>query len=210
MRDPSRLGRAIEAMVHSSRECLEGVPISVKIRSGWDSASINYFECARIAVEAGAAMVSLHSRTRAQGYSGKSNWSHIADLAARIPVPITGSGDLYTPEDARRMLVETACAAVMFARGAMGNPFIFRTVKSFLIDEARAADEIRTVPAATERLGIALRHLEMLSEDLGEKRACLEMRKQFCAYTKGISGGAALREKIVKAETIAEYREILL
>jgi nifR3 family TIM-barrel protein len=210
MKDPSLLGRIIEAMVISSNEHLGGIPITVKMRAGWDSSSINCRECARIAAEAGAAMVSLHPRTRSQGYGGRSDWSLIAGLAAMLPVPVTGSGDLYTPEDARRMLTETGCAAVMFARGAMGNPFIFPAAKSFLAGGGWEA------PETAERLGLALKHLEMLAGDLGEKRACLEMRKQFCAYTKGvmglpgIKGGAALREKIVHAETIAEYREILL
>jgi nifR3 family TIM-barrel protein len=204
MRDPLRLGHILEVMVRSSREHLGNVPVTVKMRAGWDNNSINYLECARTAVEAGAAMVSLHPRTRAQGYGGKSSWSFIADLVTRLPVPVAGSGDLYTPEDARHMFDETGCAALMFARGAMGNPFIFSTTKSLL------AAGTWTPPGKTERLEIALRHLEMLAEDLGERRACLEMRKQFCAYTKGINGGAALREKIVRSETVAKYRELLL
>jgi nifR3 family TIM-barrel protein len=210
MRDPLRLGRVVAAVVCSAGEHLNGIPVTVKLRSGWDSSLINYAECARIAVEAGATMVSIHPRTRSQGYGGKSDWSHIADLSARLSVPVTGSGDLYTPEDALRMLAETQCSAVMFARGAMGNPFIFTQTKSFLTTGTWKP------PEQVERMRIALRHLEMLAEDLGEKRACLEMRKQFCAYTKGTSGlpginrGAALREKIVCAVTIAEYREILL
>jgi nifR3 family TIM-barrel protein len=209
MRDSLRLGRVVESVIRSAGEYLHGIPVTVKLRSGWDNSRINYAECARIAVEAGAAMVSLHPRTRSQGYGGKSNWSHIEDLAARLSIPVTGSGDLYSPEDALRMLTETKCAAVMFARGAMGNPFIFAQTKSFLTTGKW------TPPNQAERIRIALRHLEMLAEDLGEKRACLEMRKQFCAYTKGsaglpgISGGAALREKIVRAATIAEYREII-
>jgi nifR3 family TIM-barrel protein len=210
MRDPARLGRAVEAMVRSSRESLGNVPVTVKIRSGWDAASRNYAECARIAVEAGAAMVSLHPRTRTQGYTGTGDWSLIADAVGRLSVPVCGSGDLVTPEDARRMLAETGCAAVMFARGAMGNPFIFTGAKALLV-----SGTMEEAPGATARLSAAMRHLEMLAEDLGENRACLEMRKQFCAYTKGIMGrpgipgGPALRKKIVQAKTIAEYRAIL-
>ena len=204
MQDPGNLGRIIESMVQSSRESLGGIPITVKMRSGWDSSSINYAECARIAAEAGAAMVSLHPRTRAQGYSGKSNWLHISDLASRLSVPVCGSGDLYTPEDARLLLAETKCAALMFARGAMGNPFIFSMTKSLLNNEKWE------LPSREEKLKTALRHLEMLADDVGEKSACLEMRKQFCAYTKGITGGAALREKLVRAQTIGKYREIVL
>jgi len=202
MKDPSNLGRVVEAAVRASRECLGSVPITIKIRSGWDSASINYAECARIAVEAGADMVSLHPRTRSQGYGGRSDWSFIADLASRLSVPVTGSGDLYTPEDALQMLKETGCQAVMFARGAMGNPFIFSATRLLL--ETGAWEPV-PIPA---RINAALRHLEMLSADIGERSACLEMRKQFCAYTKGFPGGAALRDKAVHAATIAEYREI--
>lgn len=209
MRDPPRLGKALEAMAAASAEKLGGVPVTVKMRSGWDAASKNYAECARIAVEAGASMISLHPRTRSQMYGGKSDWSLIADLVTRIPVPVAGSGDLFSPEDAKRMLEETGCAALMFARGAMGNPFIFSAAKSLLTRGSW------TPPDPAERLRAGLRHLEALAGDIGEKTACLEMRKQFCAYTKGvmglpgIAGGARLREKLVHAETIAGYREIL-
>ena len=203
MKNPSNLGRAVEAAARASRESLGGIPVTIKLRSGWDSGSINYAECARIAVEAGAAMVSLHPRTRAQNYGGKSDWTYIADLAARLPVPVTGSGDLYTPQDARQMLNETGCAAVMFARGAMGNPFIFSAARSFL--ETGAWE-----PApASARIAAVMRHLETLAAYTGERTACLEMRKQFCAYTKGFVGGAALREKAVHAQTIEEYRRII-
>ena len=204
MKNPANLGRIVEAAVRASRESLGDIPVTIKIRSGWDSSSINYAECARIAVEAGAQMISLHARTRTQGYSGKSNWQHIADLVTRLSVPVTGSGDLYTPEDARLMLSETGCAAIMFARGAMGNPFIFSSTLSLLENGAW-----EPVPFS-KRITVALRHLEMLTADIGERMACLEMRKQFCSYTKGIPGGAALRDKVVHAETIEEYRQIVI
>jgi tRNA-dihydrouridine synthase len=148
-------------------------------------------------------MVSLHPRTRGQYYGGTSDWSCIADLVSRLPVPVTGSGDLYTPQDAEKMLRETGCAAVMFARGAMGNPFIFSAARTFL--ETGAWE-----PAPfSARLAAAFRHLELLAADIGERSACLEMRKQFCAYTKGLVGGAAVRERAVHAQTIEDYRDIL-
>jgi nifR3 family TIM-barrel protein len=211
MRDPANLGRVVEAVVRSCREHLGGVPVTVKIRSGWDDQSINYRDCARIAVEAGAAMVSLHPRTRAQGYGGKSDWTQIADLVSRLSVPVTGSGDLYTAEDARRMFRETGCAAVMFARGALGNPFIFAEARALLLGTAY------TPPGPQERMARALEHLERLATDLGERRACVEMRKHFCAYTKaaqqpnaaGLRGGGALRNRLVHGETIADFRRIL-
>jgi nifR3 family TIM-barrel protein len=208
MKTPALLGRLTAAAVRASRDFLQGIPVTVKIRSGWDSASINYLECAAAAVEAGAALVSLHPRTRSQGYAGRSDWACIRDLSSRLPVPVAGSGDLYTPEDARRMLAETGCAAVLFARGALGNPFIFSQTRALL--QGRPWEE----PTPEERLGAALRHLRLLVEDLsgeagGEKRACLEMRKQFCAYTRGLPGGSALRNLIIHAESIAQYEEIV-
>jgi nifR3 family TIM-barrel protein len=209
MRSPDTLGRIVEAVVKASRESLGDVPVTVKMRSGWDRDSVNYRENARIAVEAGAALVALHPRTRSQGYGGKSDWSHIADLAGRIPVPVAGSGDLYSPEDAEGMFRETGCAAVMFARGAMGNPFIFTAARSLLLTGTWQPPDPR------KRLETAFRHLGLLAADTGERAACREMRKQFCAYTKGcmggpgIAGGAALRNRLVRAETIEEYRVLL-
>jgi nifR3 family TIM-barrel protein len=219
MRDPANLGRIVEAVVRASREHLGGVPVTVKIRSGWDSQSLNYLECGRAAVEAGAAMVTLHPRTRAQGYGGKSDWAQIAGLAGRIPVPVTGSGDLYCPEDAERMFRETGCAAVMFARGALGNPFIFAAARALLLGR-----DYRP-PGPVEQMALALAQLERLAADLGERRACVEMRKHFCAYTRalrrpaaadfpggdraGLRGGGALRNRLVHGETIADFRRIL-
>lgn len=204
MKDPVRLGKIVEAVVQSSERFLDGVPVTVKIRSGWDAESVNYRECARIAVEAGASLAALHARTRTQGYSGKSDWSHIADLASVLPVPVVGSGDLFSPEDAEHMLKETRCAGIMFARGAMGNPFIFAAAKSLLLKGSYQ------YPTVTEKLAVGLKQLCMSAADIGENAACREMRKQFCAYTKGIEGGAALRNLLVHAETIEEYKKIFL
>ena len=210
MKNPSNIGRIVDAAVRASRESLGSIPVTIKIRSGWDSSSVNYAECARVAAEAGAQMVSLHPRTRAQNYGGRSDWAHIADLVTRLSVPVAGSGDLYTPEDAQKMLNETGCAAVMFARGAMGNPFIFSAARSLLDNSEESFDNNHAGVSFSKRIETALRHLEMLAADIGERTACLEMRKQFCAYTKGIPGGAALRDKVVHAETIEEYRNIVI
>jgi nifR3 family TIM-barrel protein len=202
MKDPLRLGKIVEAVKQSAEKYLSGIPVTVKIRSGWDASSLNYRECARIAVEAGAKLVALHARTRAQAYSGESDWSHIADLASALKVPVIGSGDLFTPEDAEKMLRETNCAGIMFARGAMGNPFIFAAAKSLL------QNGVYQYPDVTEKFAIGFKQLCMSATDIGENSACREMRKQFCAYTKGVEGGAALRNILVHAETIEDYRKI--
>ena len=209
MKDPLLMGRIVEVLVRASGEVLGNAPVTVKMRAGWDSEHLNYAECARIASEAGAAMVSLHPRTRSQGYGGKSDWSCIADLVSRLDIPVTGSGDLFSPEDAGRMLKETGCAALMFARGAEGNPFIFPSTRSFLATGTWEA------PSFEERIAAAFRHLLLLTRDIGERAACREMRKQFCAYTKGppgkkgMPGSASLRNRLVYAETIEDYRNIL-
>ncbi|MDR0590005.1 MAG: tRNA dihydrouridine synthase DusB [Spirochaetaceae bacterium] len=203
MANPDALGRIVAAVVRASREALGDIPVTVKLRSGWTAGELTYRTCARIAGDAGAALVCLHPRTRVQGYSGKSDWSLIADLVSRTSLPVAGSGDLFTPEDAERMFRETGCAAVMFARGALGNPFIFSAAKSLLINGSWRP------PEPEERLKTAFNQLVLLAREKGEGTACREMRKQFCAYTRGCAGAAAVRNRLVHAETIGEYREIL-
>ncbi|MDR0644455.1 MAG: tRNA dihydrouridine synthase DusB [Treponema sp.] len=203
MKTPALLGRIVESVVRASEAFLGGVPVTVKIRSGWDSDSLNYAITARIAVEAGASMISLHPRTRAQVYTGKSDWRLITDLVSCIGAPVAGSGDLYSPQDAERMFRETGCATLMFARGAMGNPFIFAETRAFL------TGAMWTAPSITERLETGFRQLVLLTQDIGERIACREMRKQFCAYTKGAEHGAEMRNYLTHAETIDDYRKIL-
>ncbi|MDR1216662.1 MAG: tRNA dihydrouridine synthase DusB [Treponema sp.] len=203
MKTPALLGRIVESVVRASEAFLGKVPVTVKIRSGWDANSLNYVDAARVAVEAGAAMISLHPRTRAQVYTGKSEWHLIADLATRINVPIAGSGDLYTAQDAERMLRETRCQAVMFARGAMGNPYIFAETRALLTNAPYIP------PTVSERLETSLRQLILLAQDVGERTACREMRKQLCAYTKGLEHSAEIRNQLTHIETIDDAQSVL-
>jgi nifR3 family TIM-barrel protein len=200
LKEPERLGAIVAAM--SQVLAPAGVPLTVKIRLGWDSSSINYRETANAAVEAGAAAVTLHARTRAQGYSGAADWAAIADLASRLPVPVFGSGDLFSADAARRFMEETGAAGLMIARGAMGNPFIFREAKAVL--EGREAPPI----GIEERVAAARRHLALSARYLGERTACVEFRKQFCSYTKGSVAGAGLRNEAVRASTSAQFEEL--
>ena len=183
--NPQMLKKVAEAVVKATKG---RAAVTVKIRSGWDQNSITYKEAATAALEAGVNAITMHPRTKAQGYEGK--------------VPVFGSGDLFSPEDAKRMLEETGVDGVMFARGAMGNPFIFTKTIELL-----TTGTYKEIPVA-ERLKTGLRELEMLSTDTNEKSACMEMRKRFCAYSKGISGGAELRQKTVHASSIQEYHTI--
>jgi nifR3 family TIM-barrel protein len=180
------------------------VPVTVKIRSGWDSSCLTWKEAAQAAVEAGAAAITLHARTRAQGYEGKADWGLLKQIVDFIDgrIPVFGSGDVFTPEDAAAMLRETKCSGVMFARGAMGHPFIFERTRDYL-----TTGSYREIDAG-RRIKAGLKELELLVNDKGESAGCREMRKRFCAYSKGLSGGAALRTKIVCAESVDDYRKL--
>ncbi len=152
-------------------------------------------------------MIGIHPRTRAQGYSGKADWKLLAELSRDVHstfpgVPVIGSGDLFSPEDALSMLQETSCDGVMFARGAMGNPFIFSMTKELLTNG-------RYTPVNFEqKIKTAFMELAVLVSDKGEKTACREMRKRFCAYVKGFPGSAEIRNLIVQAESLEDYRRI--
>jgi len=197
LREPARL----EAICASMSRALEGsgVPLTAKIRLGWDETSVNFRETAVAAISGGAKAITLHARTRAQGYSGKADWSALAELVAHAKVPVFGSGDLFSGADARGMLTETGAAGVMIARGAMGNPFIFA--------EARAALEDGEVPTLSRahRIAAARRHLELSVGFQGERSACLEFRKHFCAYTRGEPQGAALRAEAVRVTSVEGF-----
>ena len=216
-RDPDRLYTLVKAVVEAVNtydgprlpypdgtvpSC--SVPVTVKIRSGWDAQHLTWKEAAQAALEAGAAAITIHARTRAQGYEGKSDWNILRQLVEYTAgtVPVFGSGDAFSPEDAESMLKQTGCSAVMFARGAMGHPFIFRQTRQLL--ETGRYDEI----SVKDRIQAGFHEMSLLIQDKGEGTACREMRKRFCAYSKGLSGGADLRRQIISAETAEEYHRI--
>ncbi len=199
-RDPDRLYTVTKAV----KEACGNVPVSVKIRSGWDLPHITWKEATQAAIEAGASAITIHPRTKTQGYEGHSDWNITKQLVEFVEgkIPVFGSGDLFRPEDAVKMLAETGVSGIMFARGAMGNPFIFRDTTELL----RTGSYKPLSPSVRIRTGFA--ELERLAADTDETHACLEMRKRFSAYSKGISGGAALRNRIVHASTIQDYHDI--
>ena len=205
MRNPEKLYSVVHAVTEAIAARGATVPVTIKIRSGWSHNELTWKDSALAAVEAGASALTLHPRTCAQCYSGTSDWGILAQLAALMEgrIPVFGSGDLFTPESARNMLISTRCAGIMFARGAMGNPFIFRQTKELLCTgsykEISAADKIKT----------ARKELEQLCKEVGEEKACRDMRKRFAAYTKGIDGGAKLREQLVRASSVKDYEIIL-
>ena len=196
MRNPDRIGVIVRALCAASE-----IPISVKLRTGWDHQHYTCREAALRAQDAGAAMITLHGRTRSQGYGGRADWEAIARLKEELTVPLVGNGDIFAAEDAIRMINQTGCDGIMVARGALGNPFIFREIRAGLRGEP-----LPEAPGPRERITTALGHLERAVLVKGEQRAVKEMKKQLCAYTKGISGSAAFRDRLVHTESIAEYR----
>ena len=155
-------------------------------------------------MKAGASLVTLHPRTRAQGFSGSARWEHIGRLKSALDVPVFGSGDLFQARDCARMLSETGCDGVMVARGTLGNPFIFAEARALLCGGQVDASRDPTV-----RLSSAMEHLRLLAGSVGEAKACRDMRKHFVAYTKGLEGGSLIRESVVHAERIEEYEQIV-
>lgn len=209
-REPERLYAIVSAVKGASLEYSRQhpergeVPVTVKIRSGWDSTHMTWKEAAQAAIDAGADAITIHARTRAQGYEGKADWGIQRQLVEFVAgrIPVFGSGDANTPETAKKMLEETGVDGVMFARGAMGDPFLFKRTIQYLKSGEYQAETIR------ERLDAGFRELDLNVQKKGETAACLYMRKKFCAYSSGIRGGAKLRQLVVAASSVEDYRNI--
>lgn len=168
-----------------------GKPVNGKIRIGWDDRSVNAVEVAKAIEAAGAAAVAVHGRTRMQYYSGNSNWDMIRKVKEAVSIPVIGNGDVFSGEDAVRMLEETGCDLVMIARGALGNPWIFRDAAAIWRGEEKPP-----APSTSEKVQMMLRHLEHLAQIKGDRIAVKEMRKHVGWYLKGVHGSAAIRRKV--------------
>lgn len=199
MRTP-RLAAAIVAAVVSVCE----VPVTVKLRSGWDSAETNAVEFARAMEAAGAAAVTVHARTREQFYGGSADWSVIASVKEAVGVPVIGSGDVFSAADARNMLDRTGVDGVMVARGARGNPWVFREARSLIDSGVECAP-----PTLLERVDVAREHLAALVEFAGE-RAFARMRKHVAWYTTRMPAAFYLRERANEAASNEELDNLLL
>ena len=192
--------RIVEAM---AKAALGKIHFSVKIRSGFTAKNINALETANMLQECGAESIIVHPRTRDQYYSGHSDWSIIQRIKKAVKVTVIGNGDINTPEDAKSMLEQTGCDGLMIARGAMGNPWIFSRVKTFLQTGESLPD-----PGIGSRTEMALRHCQMLI-DFKDHTGLLESRKHAAWYIKGIDGAASARDLINKALCYSDIEKIL-
>lgn len=197
MKTPELMGRIVRAVSEVSP-----VPVTVKFRKGWDED--NSLLCAHILEENGAAAVAVHGRTRKEFYSGKADWDVIKRIKSELSIPVIGNGDIFTAQDAVDMFEYTGCDAVMTARGAQGNPWLFTQIQELI-----ASGEIKTIPSPKERLTVALEHIERLIEQKGESRGIKEARKHIAWYIKGMRGAAAIKTEIFKISDFATMHSTL-
>lgn len=199
MKNPNLASEIIKSVVsHSS------VPVTVKFRKGWDDSLINAVEFAIMAEGNGVSAVTVHGRTRAQMYEGKADWDIIRRVKENVRIPVIGNGDIISPEAARRMLDETGCDGVMVARGAMGNPWIFKRITRYL-----DAGELLPEPKPAEKIDIAVRHTIMMVEHKGETAGIREMRKHISWYIKGLKNAANMKNLVNAISSRDEMIKIL-
>lgn len=194
MKDLDLAGRIIEKTVKASK-----VPITVKMRKGWDEKSINAPKLAKIAENCGAVMVTVHGRTREQMYSGEADLEIIKQVKESVKIPVIGNGDIRDFESAKRMFNETGCDGIMVARGAQGNPWVFREI----------IEGTTNKPTLEEKINLVIRHLELEVEHKGEYTGIREMRKHIANYLKGIPNSSQIKEEINHLESLEEVRAVL-
>lgn len=179
------------------------IPVTVKIRKGWDEESVNAVEMAELAEKAGASAVAVHGRTRQQMYSGSVDFDIIAQVKKAVGIPVIANGDIKDEQSAAIMLEKTNADAIMIGRGALGNPWVFSKINAYL-DECRVLPE----PSVTQKMAVMLKHIQKIIEYKGEYTAIREARHHAAYYTKGMRGGAKLRAEIGKLERFEQLQEL--
>lgn len=192
----------LRAMLVAIREAVS-VPVTLKFRAGWDESTLNYVDTARLAEEVGVSAIALHPRTKVQGYAGSADWERIAQAKAAVSIPVIGSGDVKSAEDALRRLAETGVDGVMIGRGAMANPWIFRQVHEL----RRGLPVFQPQPA--DKQWLLLQYLEMLLESMAEHQAMGKLKQLIGQFSVGLPGAAMLRRDVQHAKSTAEQRAII-
>ena len=200
LKNPSKIKEIVESVVNSVP-----IPVTVKIRSGWDFNSINAVEVAQICEKAGASAICIHARTRSQGYSGKADWSVIKAVKDSVNIPVIGNGDVVDCFSAKRMIDETGCDAVMIGRASLGNPWIFKEVNEYL-EKGTVLDK----PSSIDRVDMCLKHFKYLVDLKDDKVAVLEIRNHIAWYLKGIKGSNEVKNKVYMTKDINEIYNILM
>lgn len=199
MKNPKLVEQILSSMVRKLKK-----PVTVKFRKGFDDNQINAVEIAKIAESCGVSAVAVHGRTREQYYSGKADWDIIRQVKEAVKIPVIGNGDIWTPEDARRMMEETGCDGLMIARGAQGNPWLFSRINHYL-----DAGELLPVPDRAEICRTIMRHARLQTELKGEEIGMKEMRKHIAWYTAGLPHSAGIRRDCNFVETLSELEALL-
>lgn len=198
MKNPLLAGEIIKAVSKAV-----DIPVTVKIRKGWDDENITAVELAKIAEKNGAAAITVHGRTRMQMYSGKVDYNIIAKVKKAVDIPVIANGDIVDEQSATIMFEKTNCDAIMIGRGALGNPWIFRRINAYL-NECRVLPDV----SINEKMVVMLKHIQKIIEYKGEYTAMREARHHAAYYTKGIRGGAALRKEISTFEHFEQLEEL--
>ena len=199
LKNPEKVGEIIKAVVGAVN-----VPVTVKIRSGWDQSSINAVEIAKIAEANGASAITVHARTRAQGYSGKADWNIIKEVVNAVNIPVVGNGDVISCYDAKKMLDETGCSAVMIGRGLLGNPWLIKECVEYL-----ESGKLPEVIGYNEKIDMMEYHLNKLCEDKTEKQAVLEIRNHLLNYLKGLPENKEVKNLVCRCKSRLEIIKVL-
>ena len=199
LKDVNKIKDIVSAVVKSV-PC----PVTVKIRSGWDSDHINAIEVAKACEEAGASAITVHPRTRAQGYSGKADWSIIKKVKESVNIPVIGNGDIIDIYSAKKMFDETGCDLIMIGRGLLGNPWLIKEINSYLDDGT-----ILEKPSNEEKINMIFKHLDYLLNFESDKRASLEIRMHIGWYLKGIPNANSIKREIFTKTSVNEIKEVL-
>lgn len=198
MKDPEKATRIAEAVVKASP-----VPVTVKMRRGWDKGSINAVELSLMLEEVGVSAIAVHGRTRAQMYAGQADWTTIREVKEAVKIPVIANGDIFSPEDAVRILQFTKADMAMIGRGIFGNPWLFQQANAALNGE-----EIPPRPSLAQRCDLVCRQIEMAAERRGERVALLEARRHYAWYLKGVSHASYYKEQIVHMETLEDLHRV--
>ena len=200
LKNPDKIKEIVSAVVK-----VVSVPVTVKIRSGWDANSVNAVEVAKVIEEAGASAITVHGRTRAQGYSGNADWNIIKQVKEMVSIPVIGNGDVTSAEKAKEMLDFTGCDAVMIGRGVLGNPWLIKECVSYL-----ESGIIPPKPSAREKIEMLKRHYQLLVDSTSEKQAILEIRTHALWYIKGMPKSAYIKNEICKTKNSEDLFKILI